>query len=151
MRDTYLIIHILAAGAWFGTNMVQVAVNPGINNKSPVVAAEWHRTLQRFATRVYMPAAIISLVTGILLIVAVDDSPYEMSDAFVSVGFLMIIIGAAMGMGFFIKKSRDAAAAYDAGDIAGAAEIEKKISAAGLLDTVLIVLTVVAMVSKWGV
>jgi hypothetical protein len=54
-------------------------------------------------------------------------------------------------MGFVGKQSRAAAAAYDAGDISGAAEIEKKISAVGLLDTFLIALTVVAMVSKWGV
>ncbi len=151
MHDTYLIIHILAAGTWFGTNMVQVAVNPGINNKAPVIAAEWHRTLERFAIRIYMPAAIVSLVTGLLLVLAVDETSFEMSDLFVSVGFLMIIVGAAMGMGFFIKKNRAAAAAYEAGDISRAADIEKKIASAGLLDTLLISLTIVAMVSKWGV
>ncbi len=150
MRDTYLIIHILAAGAWFGTNMVQVVVNPGINKKAPIIAAEWHRTLEGFLKRIYMPAAIIALVTGVLLL-TVDNTPYEMSDPFVSLGFLTVIVGSALGMGFFGKQSRAAAAAYDAGDISGAAEIEKKISAAGLLDTFLIALTVVAMVSKWGV
>ena len=45
MRDTLLIIHILAAGAWIGTNVVQFFVNPRINDQDTVIAAYWHRTV----------------------------------------------------------------------------------------------------------
>jgi uncharacterized membrane protein len=151
MRDTLLIIHILAAAAWFGTNMVQVAINPGIHKRDAAIASHWHTTTASLARVVYMPASMVSLLTGILLLVAVDDSPYEFSDMFVSIGFAMIIVGAGMGMGFFAPTARKAAAAYDNGDTQGAAQLEKKIAMGGMLDTTLMVLTVAAMVGKWGV
>ena len=151
MRDTLLIIHILAAATWFGTNMVQVAINPGIHKRDAAIASYWHSTVASLARVVYMPASMVSLVTGILLLTVVDDSPYAFSDTFVSIGFVMIIVGASMGMAFFAPTARKTAAAYDAGDLEAAAQLEKKIAMGGMLDTVLMVLTVVAMVSKWGV
>jgi len=151
MRDTLLIIHILAAATWFGTNMVQVAINPGIHKRDAAIASFWHTTVAQLARIVYMPASMVSLVTGILLLTVVDDSPYAFSDTFVSIGFVMIIVGASMGMAFFAPTSRKAAAAYDAGDVEAAAQFEKKIAMGGMLDTVLMVLTVAAMVGKWGV
>jgi hypothetical protein len=149
MRDTLLVIHILSVGAWIGTNVVQILLNPGIGDKGPVIAADWHRTLVKFGRFVYMPAAIVILITGPMLIV-VDDSPYEMADAFVSIGFVAVFFGAGMGMAFFPKQSRAAAAAYDAGDAATAGAIERNINIAGMVDTAVIVLTVIAMVGKWG-
>lgn len=151
MRDTLLIIHILAVGAWFGTNVVQFFVLPRVADKGAVVAAAWHRTVVGFMRYLYMPASIVILVSGLLLVTAVDDSPFEMSDTFVSFGFLAIIIGSGLGMGFFAPQGRKAADAYDAGDAATAAAVEKNISLAGLLDTVVIIVAVIAMVDKWGV
>ena len=150
MRNTLLVLHILAAASWFGTNMVQVAVLPGINRQGAAAAASWHRTALGFVYRIYTPAAVVSVATGILLLTAVD-TPYEFSHAFVSIGFLMIIVGSVMGVGFFAKQGRAAAEAYDAGDTDGAMAIEKKIAAGGALDTVLMIVTVAAMVAKWGV
>ncbi len=112
MRNTLLVLHILAAASWFGTNMVQVAVLPGINRQGAAAAASWHRTALGFVYRIYTPAAVVSVATGILLLTAVD-TPYEFSHAFVA--------------------------------------IEKKIAAGGALDTVLMIVTVAAMVAKWGV
>ncbi len=151
MRDTLLTIHILAAGAWIGANVVQFMVNPRISAQSSAIAAHWHRTVVGFMRYLYMPASLIVLITGLLLVTAVDDSPYEMSDAFVSIGFLAVIIGAGLGMGFFAPQGRKAAAAYDGEDKRAAGAIEQKIAIAGLVDMAVIVVTVVAMVSKWGV
>ncbi len=151
MRTALLVIHILAAGTWFGTNIVQLAVNPTINTKGGAIAAHWYRTTLSFVARVYTPAAVVSLVTGVMLLTAVDFTPYEFSDTFVSVGFAMIIFGSAMGMGFFVKQGGAAADAYEAGDSDAAAAIEKKIALGGLLDTVLMIVTFTAMVAKWGV
>lgn len=151
MRDTLLTIHILAAASWFGANMVQLLVTPRVGGREPAVAAAWHRATVGFARFLYMPASIVVLITGVLLVTAVDDSPYEMSDAFVSVGFLAVVIGAVLGMGFFAPQGRRAADAYDSGDGATAADLERRIGLVGLVDTVVIAVTVVAMVSKWGV
>ncbi len=150
MRDTLLVIHVLAASTWFGTNMVQMAVSPGIARKGAVIAASWHRTLISLGRVVYMPAAVVSLGTGILLLTAIDNTAYEFADKFVSIGFLMIVFGSVMGVAFFAKRSATAADAYDAGDLEAAATAEKQIMMGGLLDTVLMILTVAVMVSRWS-
>lgn len=151
MRDTLLIIHILAAATWFGTNMVQLTISPGIHKRDAAIASFWHNTAANLGRVVYMPAAMVSLVTGILLLTVVDNSPYAFSDPFISIGFVTIIVGAGLGMAFFAPTARKAAAAYDAGDTATAAQLEKKIAMGGMLDTALMVVTFIAMVSKWGV
>ena len=150
MRDTLLIIHILAAGSWIGANAVQFLITPRIGDQGAAVAAAWHRGVIRMGRLLYMPASIIVLITGIMLLTVVDDSRYEMSDAFVSVGFVAVIIGAGLGMGFFLPQARSTAAAYESGDTGTAAAIERKVAIVGLLDTAIIVLAVVAMVGKWG-
>ena len=40
MRDTLLVVHILSVGAWIGTNVVQIVMNPGIGSKGAVIAAD---------------------------------------------------------------------------------------------------------------
>ena len=149
MRDTLLVLHILAAGTWIGTNVVQIAVNPTLGTKSDAVAADWHRTLVNFSRYVYMPAALIILGTGVWMVL--DSDLWSFADMFVSIGFLAIILGAGLGMGFFARKSREAAAALDNGDTATARAIEQRINVVGSLDTLVIIVTVVAMVAKWGV
>lgn len=150
MRDTFLVIHILAVAAWFGTNLVQFLVTPAMGRKGGTEAADWHRIAVGFGLKIYMPAAVILIATGALLAV-VDDSPYNMSDTFITVGFTVVIIGAVLGMAFFAPQGRKAADAYEAGDAAGGRTVETRIRLVALVDTALIVLAVVAMVGKWGI
>ncbi len=43
MRDTLSTIHILASGAWIGTNVVGFVVNPRINPRASAIASDhWH-------------------------------------------------------------------------------------------------------------
>jgi hypothetical protein len=151
LRDTLLTIHILAAGTWIGANAVQFVMTPRVGDRGAAIAAAWHRAVVGLMRVLYMPAALILLVTGVLLVTAIDETSYEMSDAFVSIGFLAVIIGAGLGMRFFAPQSRLAAEAYDGGDTGAAAAIERKITIGGLVDTAVLVVTVVAMVAKWGV
>ena len=149
MRDALLVLHILAAASWIGTNGAQVARSPTIASRGPVIAADWHRHLVTASRITYVPGAIVSTITGVWLVI--DSDVYDFSHAFVSVGFLAIGVGAGLGMVFFAPQGRKAAEAYEAGDLDAAKAIEARISAAGVLDTAVVVVTVVAMVAKWGV
>ena len=152
MRDTLLTIHILSAGVWIGTNVVGFMVNPQINPKASAIASDhWHRTVVGFKNYLYIPAYVIVLITGVLLVIAVDNSPYKMSDAFVLIGFLAVLVGAVLGMVYFPRQGRKAGTAYDDGDMPAATSIERKIAIFSLVDMVVIVVAVVAMVSTWGV
>ena len=152
MRDTLLTIHILGAGVWIGTNVMGFMVNPRINPRASAIASDhWHRTVVGFKRYLYIPAYLIVLITGVLLVTAVDDSPYEMSDTFVLIGLIAILAGAVLGEIYVAHQSRKVAAAYDADDMRTAASIEQKLAIASLVDMAVIVVAVVAMVSTWGV
>ena len=152
MRDTFLTIHILGAGVWIGTNVVGFIINPRINPRASEIASDhWHRTVVGFKRYLYIPAYLIVLITGVLLVIAVDDSPYEMSDTFVLIGLLAVLAGAVLGEIYVARQSRKVAAAYDANDMRTAASIEQKLAIASLVDMAVVVVAVVAMVSTWGV
>ena len=152
MRDTLLTIHILSAGVWMGTNVVGFMVNPQINPKASAIASDhWHRTVVGFKNYLYIPAYVIVLITGVLLVIGVDNSPYKMSDTFVLIGFLAVLVGAVLGMIYFPRQGRKAGTAYDDGDMAAATSIERKIALFSVVDMVVIVVAVVAMVGTWGV
>ena len=147
MRDTLLTIHILGAGVWIGTNVMGFIIDPRINPRASEIASDhWHRTVVGFKRYLYMPAYLILLITGVLLVTAVDDSPYEMSDTFVLIGLLAVLAGAVLGEIYVAHQSRKVAARHETGDMQAVAPIEQK-----LVDMAVIVVAVVAMVSTWGV
>ena len=150
MEETLLTLHILAAGTWLGANVLQFIVTPQAQKAGGTIAASWHRTAVGLGKTLYMPAAIIALVTGFGLLNA-GTNDFSMGDPFVSIGFLVIIVGTVMGMAFLAPQGRKAADARENGDDAAAADAEKKILAAAILDTVLIVVAFAAMVGNWGV
>lgn len=150
MRTALLFIHILAAGTWFGTNVVQMATNPRIRTYPNEIAAWWLRRTVAFGTRIYSPAAVILLITGIFLVLD-NSSAYEFSDPFVSLGFVMVIVGAALGILVFGPRGEKAAGAIEAGDDTEVQRQTTTLMQFGILDTVLLLVTIWAMVSKWGV
>ncbi len=150
MRDTLLTIHIIAAGTWLGANVVRFLVTPQLQRVGGVVAAGWHRSMVGLLRTLYMPAAVVALLTGVGLVAWVDNSPYEMSDLFVSIGFLTVIVGSALGMALFAPQGRKAAEARESGDATLAALIETKLLIGGVLDTALVIVTITAMVGNWG-
>jgi uncharacterized membrane protein len=149
MRNVLLILHILAAGTWFGANMVQLMVNPRIGNAGSTVAAHWLRTTVRLGTRLYSPAAVLILLSGIGLVL-VSDGAYEFSDLFVSVGFLVVIVGAALGMAVFAPVGRRAADAYEAGQTQVVQASERRLAMFGMLDTALLIFVITLMVLRLG-
>jgi len=149
MEETLLTIHILAVGTWLGANVLQFIVTPQMQKVGGNVAAGWHRTAVGLGKTLYMPAAIIALITGFGLLQA-GSNDFSMGDPFVSIGFLTVVVSSAMGMAFLAPKGREAADARESGNDDAAADSEKKILAAAVLDTVLVVVTIAAMVGQWG-
>lgn len=149
MRDLLLVLHIVGVATWLGANMVQFLSTKRLVAQGSQVAAAWTGMTLLWGRILYMPAAILVLITGTWLVI--DSAWAEFSHAFVSIGFTVIIIAMILGMVVIAKTGRRANAAFGAGDDAtGNAEINKLIQWA-VLDTVLVVIAIVAMVGKWGV
>ena len=150
MRTFLLVVHILAAGAWIGANITQVVVTPRASKLGGSTAAAWMRSTVTMGRVLYTPAAVLSLATGVALVLR-TDSAYDFENAFVVIGVAMVVIGAFLGIRVFGPQGEAAADAFDAGDVTAARSIVGRIFALGLLDSLLLVVTVTAMVGKWGV
>jgi hypothetical protein len=149
MRTILLILHILAAGTWIGANATQLALRPAMSRHGGTTGAAWWRGTVRMGQVLYTPAAVVILITGIWLVV--DSAVYDFEQAFVVIGFAMVIVGAVLGAMVFGPVGRRAADLHEAGESGAVAAVEQRLLSFGLLDTALLVVTVAAMVGKWGV
>ena len=148
LRDILLVLHIAGAGTWLGANIVQ-AVAPSMSAKQgPAAAAGWFRIAAGLSTRLYMPAAIVLLATGIWLVLLEDV--YGFGTTFVTIGFGMIVVGTLLGIFVFERSSVRAAEAIDSGDQAGATALRRRLAGFGIVDTVLLLFTITAMVLRLG-
>ncbi|HEX2405429.1 MAG TPA: DUF2269 family protein [Acidimicrobiia bacterium] len=148
LRDILLVLHIAGAGTWLGANIVQ-AMAPSMSAKQgPAVAAGWWRIAAGLSTRLYMPAAIVLLATGIWMVVI--DEAYGFGTLFVTIGFAMIVIGTLLGIFVFERGSVRAADAIDSGDETAARAARGRLAGFGILDTLLMLFTITAMVLRLG-
>lgn len=148
LREILLTFHIAGAGIWLGSNVVQAVVPRMVARHGSEAAAGWYRVAARLGNRVYVPASIVILITGIFLVVGADE--YGFGTRFVTVGFTMIVLGAVLGVLVFEKGSERAAEAIESGDQGRVRSAISRLAAFGALDTLLLLLTIVAMVTRWS-
>jgi len=149
MQEFLLVIHIIAAGAWIGTNVVQTVTMRRIMAQGGQPAATWMTSVVYWGRVIYTPAAIVILATGTGMVL--NSSLYEFSNMFVSIGFLAVIVAAGLGMTVFGKAGAKAALAFDSGDDAGGRAAAMSVMPWVALDWFVLLFALVAMVYKWGV
>ncbi len=148
LHEIMLVLHIAGAGVWLGTNILQ-AVVPGLAARQGVeVAAGWYRVTGEFGKRVYMPASILVLVTGIVMVL--QDDSYSFGSLFVTIGFVMIVIGVLLGIFIFTPGSEASAKAVESGDQTQIKSATARIAAFGTVDTLLLLFTMTVMVLRWA-
>lgn len=145
-REVLLTIHILGAGTWLGANVVQAVVPPIAARAGQPVLAGWYRITTAMSTRLYIPAALTILLTGVLMVL--DSEAYGFGTLFVTIGFGMIIVGALLGQFVFGPGGESAAAAVESGDGGRVRAAVGRLTRYGLIDTLLLVFTIVAMVLR---
>ncbi len=142
-------IHILAAASWFGGGVATQIGGQLFESEQDTLRAGWYRVVLRLGQVLYTPAAIVVLITGVLLVTG--NEAYGFGSTFVSIGFLAVIVGAGLGMAVYGPRSRAASAALESGDSNGAAAAIARIRQAGLLELGLLAITIASMVWKWGI
>ncbi len=147
-RNLLLLVHIASVGGWLGANYVQMVLSPRFSKGSNEVAAEWTRHTIWLGERYYTLVGGLIAVTGVLLVL---DGDWSWSSGFIWVGAGVIAIGAATGAAAFGPWAKRRAAALDAGDKAGADEIQRRVISLAVVDTALVLLAILAMVDKWKV
>jgi hypothetical protein len=148
LRDVLLVFHIAGAGTWLGANIIQAVVPAAIAGQGSEAEAAWYRVAGGLSRRLYMPAAILILITGIWM-VSISDI-YTFGSPFVGIGFVAIVIGALLGILVFGPGSTNAAEAIVSGDGAAIKATKGRLTLFGVIDTLIILLTITAMVLRLG-
>ena len=144
-----LVLHIIAVALWLGSNL---AMGLG-SSRSVGASAEvntWWAELQGYLGKTLKNAAfVLLLVTGIVMVVS-KDSGIKFSAPFVSIGFLVVIIGGALGGMVFAPGCRSIADSFRNGDTAGAKKTIDKLGMVGAAESLLVVVAILFMVFQWG-
>lgn len=148
MRDGLLWLHLVGVAAWLGGNLTQFMLMPRLERAGQQAAIAWHEGTGAMAKIYYSVAGTVVAVTGVLLVLRSDT--YTFADAFVSVGFAVVIVGGIMGVAFFAPASRRAVEAHRSGDAGAVAAVGRRIRLGAVVDTSLILFAIWAMVAKLG-
>lgn len=148
MRDVLLVLHIAAAGTWLGANVVQAVVPSMAARQGQAAAAGWYRVTAGLSAKLYMPVGIVVAVTGIWMLLISDA--YDFSSVFVSIGFVVIVIGALLGKFVFEPGAERAARAIESGDQTAIKAASGRMAMFGTIDTLLVLFAIAVMVLKLG-
>lgn len=146
-RTLVLVLHITGVAAWLGANFVQLLVSPRFARGPADVAAAWTRHTIWLGERYYVAAGVLIAATGVVLVL---DGDWSWSSGFIWVGITVVAIGAitgAVGFGPLAKRRADA---LESGDIATADAAQARIIPLAVVDTLLVLLAILAMVDKWA-
>lgn len=148
LRNSLLVLHISGAGVWLGANVLQAVVPRLIASQGQQAVTGWYRAAAKLSSRVYVPAAVVILITGVFLVLGTDE--YGFGTRFVTVGFAMVVVGVVLGVAVFDRGSEQAADAIEARDESRIKSSISRLNAFGALDTLLILVTITAMVTRWS-
>ena len=146
-RTILLTLHITAIASWLGADVVQHAMRHRWARESPDANLAWARMQFWLHDRYYAVVTGVILATGVAL---VQDGDWGWSSGFVWVGIATLVAGGVLG-GIGLKGlARKRADAIAAADPDGADAASRRALPIELVLTALVVVTVMAMVHKWG-
>ena len=146
-RTILLSLHIGAIASWFGADIVQHAMRHRWDKETLEAKKAWARMLFWLHDRYYAVVVAVIILTGVAL---VFDGDWSWGSDFIWVGVATIVTGATLGgigLKGLAKKRIDA---LEAGDTAGADAAARRAVPIEVMLSVLVLITIVAMVHKWG-
>jgi hypothetical protein len=146
-RTVLLTLHIAAIASWLGADVLQHAMRHRWASETPEANLAWARMQFWFHDRYYALVVAVILASGVALVVEGD---WGWSSGFVWVGIGTLVAGGTLG-GIGLKGlARKRGDALAAGDAEGASAASRRAVPIELLLTALVLVTIVAMVHKWG-
>ena len=144
-HNLLLLAHLAAVAAWLGANLVQFVVAPRFRRAGGAIAQQWTDTAAFLGRRYYNVVGILVAVTGVLLVL---DGEWHWQ-GFVIVGIAMVVVGGVTGVAILEPLLKRETAAREAGDTATVARTQHNFNAVATLDTLLVLLTMLAMIDRW--
>ncbi len=102
LAETLTLVHVAAVIIWVGGSFtLGLLFERAQHSQDEATVLGLTRIGEFIGRAVFNPAGIITLVAGIWLVIELDG--VEFSDAWISLGFLGIVVGAGLGMAFYPK------------------------------------------------
>lgn len=148
LDGTILTIHILSAAVWIGTAVFFMYAGPRFRAIGGAAVAGWVQVALDAISRVISPAAILTLLTGIVMVLTEDA--WSWGDAFVWIGIGVFVVVLSVGIGWSAPNMQRALTALETGDMPTVGASMKRVANGGLLMTALLVFAEFAMVFRLG-
>jgi uncharacterized membrane protein len=152
MLEWILVLHVIAGAMWFGGQVYVEGLMAGAakTRDSSTILGVAQRTSET-STRLFVLAAVLLLGTGVWIVLDVK-SGYGFEMMFVSIGFLVVLIG--LGLSLFYVRPRGAelkqTIEQEGLTSTAALGIAKKLGMVSHLMTLLVAVALVVMVLKTG-
>jgi uncharacterized membrane protein len=148
MTTLALWLHVVAAAAWLGGNLIMLMIPGLMAQGGPPAMLATGRTALVLGRVFFTPAAIVTLLTGIWLVIDIDA--YSFSEPFVSLGFAAVLIIMIGSFAVLIPTGRKMIAAMEAGDGATAQALAPRQSTMSVINSLVLLVTIYGMVARWG-
>jgi uncharacterized membrane protein len=120
MLEWIVVFHVMAGAAWFGGQVyIEGLMATAGRAKDTATILTITGTAVKTSVRVFTGATILLLITGIWILLD-GGSPFAFEDMFVSIGFLIVLVGLGITIFYFRPKG---------------ASLESDIAAEGLTST----------------
>jgi uncharacterized membrane protein len=146
-HEIYEFLHILSAIVWVGGAVLLVVLGASVAASRDMDRVRSFTLNALVAGRLFMIAAISTLVWGVLMVLDSDFVDFE--QAWIVIGFIGVTVGAVLGPTFFLPQGKRLLGQLDGGD-AGAAATARRIGMVTRAQTILLLVVVWAMVFKPG-
>jgi uncharacterized membrane protein len=141
------LVHVVAAIVWVGgaamTSLYGMRMANTASREERIAFTK--QTL--FAGTVFSIASLILLGFGTWMVI--DNPVWDFDQLWVTLGFIGIVVGAALGMGFYAPQGKKLIAELEAGDPAAEAR-GRRLGMVGVLETLLLLVVVWSMIAKPG-
>ena len=146
-RNILLTIHIASVTGWLGADLLQYAIAPRLARAGNETKLFWAETVHFLHDRYYAAVAVLIALSGIALVLKTE---WDWSDHFVWVGIGAIVLGGTFGGVGLKGLGAKRAAALTAGNGDEAARLERRGRAIEVFLSLVVVVTMLAMIDKWG-
>jgi hypothetical protein len=147
VRTLLLALHVTAIASWLGADVVQHAMQHRWDHESHEAMTAWARMQFWLHDRYYAVVAVLILLTGIAL---VQQGHWAWKSGFIWVGISAIAAGGTLGGVGLKGLAKRRLTALETGDAEGATTASRRALPIEIILTGWVLVTVVAMVHKWG-
>lgn len=148
MNTILLVIHILSVIVWLGAGIGATFIGSRMVAAGGTVAVNWLRVSEQMGPRFYGPASGLTLLSGLGLVFTNDA--YGFDSMFVIIGLTVWVL-IAIGNGAYAgPREKRAVESFESGDEEGGGSILRSLNGFIAIEFLLLLVTVVAMVYRWG-